>query len=144
MFNIIFKLDNFLSAQDCNYFIKHFNNNIDHTTPFRDRIVLKYKNDQIIEKLNSMITFFNFKNIDNMEIVKWPEGSVLAPHYDDGDFLTFIIILNDDFEGGESVIENIEIKPKLGDLIIFSNGLYLHEVKKITKGERFVLIAWYK
>jgi hypothetical protein len=144
MFNIILKLDNFLGAQDCNHLIEHFKNNIDKTSPFGDRIILKYKNETILEKLNSMMTFFNFKNIDNMEIVKWPEGSALPPHHDDGDFLTFIIFLNEDFDGGESVIENIKIKPKLGDLLIFSNGLYLHEIKKIKKGERFVLIAWYK
>jgi len=36
------------------------------------------------------------------------------------------------------------MKPKKGSIIIFSNGLYLHNVNKIIDKERYTLIAWYK
>ena len=79
-----------------------------------------------------------------MEIVKWPTGSKMTLHRDEGDTFSWIIYLNDDFEGGETVIDGIKIQPKIGRLVLFSNGFYEHEVKEITKGTRYTLIAWYK
>jgi len=144
MFSIISKIDNFITPQECDALIKYFKNNKKQTEHYRDTIILKYNNNKILERLNSMITFFNFKNVDNMEIVNWPEGSEMKPHYDEGDFLSFLIYLNDDFDGGETLIKDIKFKPSKGALVIFSNGLYLHEVNKIKKGNRYTLIAWYK
>ena len=144
MFNIISKVNNFLTIQECDSLINYFKKNIKHTDKYRDTIILKHKNEKILERLNNMITFFNFKNVDNMEIVSWPEGSRMKPHYDEGDFLSFLVYLNDDYLGGETIINNIKFKPNQGAIVIFSNGLYLHEVNKIEKGNRYTLIAWYK
>jgi predicted 2-oxoglutarate/Fe(II)-dependent dioxygenase YbiX len=66
-------------------------------------------------------------------------------HIDEGDTLAFILYLNDDFEGGETVFENETIiKPKKGRLLVFSNGIFLHKVNLITKGERYVIAGWFK
>jgi len=48
------------------------------------------------------------------------------------------LYLNDDFEGGELVI-NKQISPiKKGSAVLY-NGNTLHEVRPVTKGERFVI-----
>ena len=48
------------------------------------------------------------------------------------------LYLNDNFEGGELVIGN-EVSPiKKGSAVLY-NGNTLHEVRPVTKGERFVI-----
>jgi predicted 2-oxoglutarate/Fe(II)-dependent dioxygenase YbiX len=54
--------------------------------------------------------------------------------------------LNDDFEGGEFVFFNKELKYKLekGDAIMFpSNFMYPHEVMPVTQGTRYSIITWF-
>jgi predicted 2-oxoglutarate/Fe(II)-dependent dioxygenase YbiX len=61
------------------------------------------------------------------------------------DAIAFILYLNDEFDGGETVFENeTTIKPKKGRLLVFSNGIILHKVNLITKGERYALAGWFK
>jgi predicted 2-oxoglutarate/Fe(II)-dependent dioxygenase YbiX len=57
--------------------------------------------------------------------------------------LSIIGFLNDDFEGGELYINHKSIDPKRGDILIFpSCFMYPHEVKPVTKGERYSYVAW--
>lgn len=143
-FNIISKIDNFLEHKKCDELINYFNQNTQSVQKYRDTYILKYIYKPILDKLCKNIKFYDFKNVDNMEIVLWPKDSFMKPHYDEGDYLSFIVYLNDNYEGGETVINNIKIKPKKGSIVIFSNGLYLHNVNKIKNNERYTLIAWYK
>jgi|TARA_R100000988_G_scaffold4457_1_gene2999 hypothetical protein len=140
----ISRIDNFLQNKNCNELIQHFNKNISNTKKYRNTHTLKCVYEPVLNKLNKYFKIFNFKNVDNMEIVLWPKGSFMKPHYDEGDYLSFIVYLNDNYKGGETVINNITMKPKKGSIIIFSNGLYLHNVNTVTDKERYTLIAWYK
>ena len=74
----------------------------------------------------------------------WPKNSFMPLHYDTGDLLAFIIYLNDNFVGGETVINKKQIEPKTGRMIIFSNGRLEHCVNNIQEGTRYTLIGWYK
>ena len=60
--------------------------------------------------------------------------------------ISMSLLLNDDFEGGEICFrynENEMCKrPETGEAVIFSSFLS-HKVKPITKGERFVVVAWF-
>ena len=143
---LIIRCDDFINQQECREFITIFNQS--RSREFRNTFVLPYDSPKILRKLNNYFNFHNFEEMNpligsNMEIVLWPTNSWMDPHQDAGDYLSFIIYLNDDFEGGETIVDGLEIKPKGGRLMIFSNGFYLHEVKKITKGKRYTLIAWY-
>ena len=143
---IIIRYDDFISPQECQELINIFNQS--RPRWYRNTFVLSYDSPKILKKLNHYFNFHNFEEMNhlqgsNMEIVLWPTHSWMGPHQDAGDHLSFIIYLNDDFEGGETIVDGLEIKPKVGRLMIFSNGFYLHEVKKITKGKRYTLIAWY-
>ncbi len=57
--------------------------------------------------------------------------------------LSILILLNDDFEGGQFKINNEDQNIKKGQLIIFpSCFLFPHKVELITKGTRYSLVAW--
>tara|TARA_R110001592_G_scaffold357971_1_gene661924 strand:- start:2132 stop:2692 length:561 start_codon:yes stop_codon:yes gene_type:complete len=58
--------------------------------------------------------------------------------------LSLLIVLNDDYEGGEFVMfKNVEYKFKAGDLLIFpSNFLYPHRVNPVKKGTRYSVVSW--
>ena len=43
-----------------------------------------------------------------------------------------MLYLNDNFTGGSTMFEDIEIKPKPGKLIIFSNNKHLHYVSAVS------------
>jgi hypothetical protein len=82
---------------------------------------------------------------------KYETGTLMRNHVDlirrneaDGvPVLSFLGILNDDFEGGELIILGEEIKLKKGDIVIFpSTFLYPHEVKEIKKGVRYSFVTW--
>ena len=57
--------------------------------------------------------------------------------------LTMIIALNDDYEGGELVINDDPIKLKQGQIIVFpAIFLYPHKINTVTKGTRYSAISW--
>ena len=53
------------------------------------------------------------------------------------------LYLNDDFKGGELVVEGKEIIPEIGKLVIFEAGKIKHKVNKVLKGNRYTLAGWY-
>ncbi len=54
-------------------------------------------------------------------------------------FYSFLIYLNDDFEGGETAFRNIgTVKPKKGTALVFRHRLR-HEGKELISGVKYVL-----
>ncbi len=79
---------------------------------------------------------------------RYGPGQRFAPHYD-GRFtrneeehskLTFMVYLNDDFEGGETIFnrDNLSVKPRTGMALVFVHAI-LHEGSSVTKGLKYVL-----
>ena len=58
--------------------------------------------------------------------------------------LSLLGVLNEGYEGGEFFFSsNHEVKLKTGDMLVFpSNFMYPHEVKEVTKGERYTFVGW--
>ena len=57
--------------------------------------------------------------------------------------LTSLIFLNDDYEGGEFVLCGEPLEKKKGSAVVFpSNFMYPHEVKQVTKGDRYSVMTW--
>jgi len=88
---------------------------------------------------------FNIKfNLDKVEIVKRTAGSFMGNHVDKGDSLSFILYLNNNYIGGETVLENeVVITPKTGRLLVFTNGVIPHRVNEIKEGIRYVIAGWF-
>ncbi len=87
--------------------------------------------------------------LDYVGVVRWPVGTFMKPHFDKNDVhgedvFAAMLYLNDEFDGGSTVFEHLEVKPEVGKLIIFSNSKYLHHVSRVEKNERYVLSFWYK
>ena len=79
-------------------------------------------------------------------ISKYGTGPGLEDHADTGVYntnriLTVILYLNSNFSGGEIVFprQNIEFSPRQGDIVIFFSE-YIHAVKPVTHGDRYVLV----
>jgi len=57
--------------------------------------------------------------------------------------LTIIIMLNDDYEGGEFVIGDKVFEGESGAAIVFPSGfMYPHKVNTVRNGERWSCAAW--
>lgn len=58
--------------------------------------------------------------------------------------LSVVGLLNDDYEGGEFVMfkDTVVNIPKGGVLVFPSSFMYWHEVRTVTKGERFSWVSW--
>ena len=131
---------------DKNYGAKYLGGNV-------DPITLNMTDDELFSNVINSVTdlcktFESEIVLDYVGVVRWPIGTYMKPHVDDNnvhkpDIFAAMLYLNDDFEGGSTMFEDIEVKPESGKLVIFSNSQHLHYVSKVDKSERFVLSFWY-
>jgi hypothetical protein len=154
--------DNFLEDKDCDKLIKIFNDNPAHQSvyPVNNSICINLMlvNSRYISNLlnsiSSSVCHFMQSGLilDNVELVRWPTGSYMGPHKDSSDACGIFIYLNEDFEGGQTEViydndtqASITVQPKKGKALSFINGDngYVHQVKEITKGERYSIALWY-
>jgi len=94
------------------------------------------------------------RHISTLRFNRYKVGTQMQTHYDhihtlfDGKYkgipiLSFIGLLNDNYQGGELLCRKKEIKLKRGDILLFpSNFIYPHRVKEITKGIRYSFVGW--
>ena len=144
----IVEIDKFLTKEICNYCINFYENNSDHWQHFNKRQKIQLQNllnrDLEINRLylKYMKLYPNHK-LKNMEIIKWPAGEYHDWH-DDKIYYhkTTITYLNEDYEGGRTTVEDYTVKPKTGKIILF-DAETKHRVSMLTKGPRYVILAWY-
>jgi len=121
-------------------------------TPYLVKAYQEYNNkfaDLSDIRLDSLATTFS-----PIRFNRYKKGTLMRKHYDhihslfDGRYkgipvISFIGILNENYTGGELIINNQKIDSKAGDIIIFpSCFLYPHEVKEIKKGTRYSFVSW--
>lgn len=130
-------------------FLDYYKNNLNQVvTPENEYsiYVYKYKGISIIDNLNdfTFLRRIRYKNYDRLRIQEIDNtiDMVLTPHTHTPPF-SYIVFLNDDFEGGELIMGNITFKPKKGQMIYFSREEG-HYVNNVTKGSRFTLVGFTK
>ena len=119
-------------------------------TPYLVKAYFEYNEKyNTVDRLNSLATKFS-----PIRFNKYKKGTLMRKHFDhihalfDGQHkgipvISFIGILNEDYTGGELIINDQKIECNTGDIIIFpSCFLYPHEVKKIKKGTRYSFVSW--
>ena len=92
---------------------------------------------------------------DALLIMRWDEGDVLTPHYDDRNMdgtpnatswreWAGVLYLNDDFIGGEIHLPELEVqyKPRTGSFCFFPASS-LHGVRRVQKGVRYTCAQWF-
>ena len=118
-------------------------------------LVDEFINKPIIERCNSILG--HDKSIfEPLHIVKYEPGDFYKPHFDctpvNVRVYTFIIILNDNYQGGETYFPNLDKYYKLGkgDALFFHNyttnrletKLSLHGGKEVLSGEKWIANMW--
>ena len=148
--DLVFFKDNFLSKEECDYFIKKAPKlgNGDFTWGQKTVDITK---EDIVKKV---VDFFKYTlnlnlSIIQAEIQNWNISSDSDLHIHDANNRTStkfnsLIYLNDDFDGGEFFTKNgIIIKPKSGKLTLFNGSKVYHGVKKVYNKDRLTLIFWW-
>jgi prolyl 4-hydroxylase len=146
------------------------NDNLDTTTRISKQCWLD-DSSSVVDKISeraSLETGTSKKNQELLQVVRYTEGGFFTPHYDvcKGDkkfcermnsdigtrYATFLVYLNDDFEGGNTVFPKLgnSVKPKQGDAILFYNthkdGSIIddsfHGGDPVIKGSKWVCNKW--
>lgn len=143
---------NFLSDEQCNFCINFFENSNEKSifqTNYIVNLVDKPKSEDIFKIIKKKLTL-HIHNIEKncfinySQIVKYLNGNKKSEHYDfDYHPYTSIIYLNDNYKGGETVVEDKIIKPVKGKILTFPGNKLIHKVNE-TFNERYTISTWYK
>jgi prolyl 4-hydroxylase len=161
---------NFLSAEECDYILLNqefnqlrykvdsYNNSVQDENftlsygrhPTMDEIL----HIDLINKIKNAFDLESATQAETFHLAKYPDGGYLVPHHDyrpnsriDKRFATFVLWLNDDFNGGELHFPrlNLQIRPKKGCGVFFrygknaNNDIMIHESKVNTGGPKYML-----
>jgi PKHD-type hydroxylase len=161
MSNIIGNITSLLFDKDeCQSLILKYDNNLEHVTQGLDNksrnVFLKNINPNEIPELIAGLDeanreFYNFQLLPKVECYfgKYPTDCHYSAHHSDcisGENtqrkLSFSLILNADYEGGDFVFEKSVIK-KEGTLIVFPSFLP-HHVTPVTLGVRYAIFGFWR
>jgi prolyl 4-hydroxylase len=81
---------------------------------------------------------FRFYRYDPGQTFRWHRDGFFERANGERSRLTFMVYLNDDFEGGETNFERVAIRPATGMALFFVHHL-LHEGAVVTRGHKYVL-----
>ena len=78
------------------------------------------------------------EHVDNAEF-KWTNKKTKLGHSQ----VSALLFLNDEYEGGDFIVAGNTYNPTQGSALFFpSNFMYPHEVKPVTKGNRWSIATW--
>ena len=155
MKRIIHIEDGFLTKEECQHFIEYYvkhKSSIEYynvNSTFTLNILSIYKKDKIlsdvVDRVSNICKSFDSDIVlDTLQIVRWPIASSMKPHFDpSNDVFAAMVYLNDDFSGGHTCFDHLEVKPEVGKMIIFSNSQYRHYVTNVNSGIRHTLAFWF-
>jgi hypothetical protein len=138
-------INNFLTKKECENLIEKFKSLDGYFKLFQKRYIINLNHWPEEQLFTDVIKKFIRKDlkINNIEIIFWPVGEYHDWHDDTIYYdVTTITYLNEGYEGGRTIVEDIEIKPETGKYIEFDSNKK-HMVTKLISGERFVLLCWY-
>jgi len=99
-------------------------------------------NTELVDVIKKNIQINEKHYISNIHYINYGIGHKAKKHDDLSSAVrTYIILLSDNFKGGEFRIEDEFVEFKLGNILEFDSVLK-HEVSLITEGNREVLVIW--
>ena len=136
--------------------IRHLLQNTDWDIVTIDRLDLSGN----LNRLNEIVSKFSLQEFEQLQYTRYEKDDhydwhvdVHSKPYSNGMIrkLSFTILLNDEFEGGNfdiwhghPISEKSEVKSyalKKGEMIVFPSHTW-HKVNKVTKGIRKALVGW--
>ena len=164
----IFVIENFLTDEECDYYIELTKDKVFEEAKINmgdrqmmskgvrnnDRLMI-FDNNLAANLFQKAVKFLPQTYEDHwvldfnemFRIYKYSSGQRFKMHRDgsyirnenEKSFYTFLIYLNDDFEGGETEFENLfTVAPKKGSALVFYHPLR-HEGKSLISGLKYVL-----
>ncbi|WP_324678782.1 2OG-Fe(II) oxygenase [Hymenobacter sp. GOD-10R] len=163
----IFTVDDFLTKPECQEFMVlsekngyeaakvNTNSGAKVLTHIRNNNRSFYKNEELAQSLWLKVQPFVPAQLGNSKAIglnelfrfyRYQRGHQFKGHFDESyirnkfeaSYLTFMIYLNENFEGGETTFKGISIRPKQGMALLFLHNLY-HEGSEVIKGVKYVL-----
>lgn len=164
-------IENFLTDDECDYIIQQAKRSMEISTVTTDKKVdesvrksetawLK-KEDPIVRSVMERCltnTDRPLINCEQLQVLRYQPGGFYKPHQDAFEneknmrMYTFILALNDDYEGGETIFPNLgkEYKLKRGDALFFDTldnyelmtSKALHGGKPVKSGEKWICNLW--
>jgi hypothetical protein len=126
--------------------------NLKESTDIDDKYLdyLMEKILSVLENDEKMKKYIQKYQIDRyLNILRFKTGDSMKVHCDGGEGSDIkygtVLYLNDDFSGGQTYYPKfgIEVKPERGSLLVHSaSPIYLHGVKEVTSGTRYVLAGF--
>jgi len=149
---MLIEKENFISNDLCDFFIRYHNINSQYHTKHRNTSILDCEEHSLKEnfafklliKKLSMLVENSIKNtlINYSQIVKWPTGEHQDEHIDfDYHTATSVLYLNDEYEGGHTVVGDTVIKPKKGKIILRKKRQNVKEGETNLMDERAITEA---
>ena len=109
---------------------------------------------QWVTKVNEAALWdFNIDYLEPLQLTRYKEGDKYDWHQDESEWhkdkreggrirkISFTLLLNDDYEGGEFSLINQTVPLKAGQMIFFHSDDY-HAVAPVKSGERLSLVGW--
>jgi hypothetical protein len=147
---------NFLSKKECDFFIEfhdlHYGkapgSKLSSILKIIEMLPVSHQIPEFREVLSKLIVEANKHDkvfLDYADLVAWHGDGVFMEEHKDYSHqsLSSILYLNDNYEGGETMVGNKIIKPETGKVIFFTGTKIPHSVKKLTKGRRYTIPSWY-
>ena len=154
--------NSFLTNKECkfliDYFEKHYEENGKYTHKGTQTLVLPYSSPFHLRKeylrrkiRNNILSHYPNLIFNYDHIVKWPFGSSREYHYDRDPLQhgqlradwTSVCYLNEDYEGGKTMLEKLNVKPRTGRISMFNSKNIRHGVERVH-GTRYTYIAWWQ
>ena len=146
-------IKDFITDKECDELVSFYKTNISSAFSNLDDNIYHFNAVNITKKVdNFSFTKKLFKEINNLNLedngtlrIQHVDSTIKAveiPHTHTLPY-SFVVFLNDDFQGGELIFDNIKINPKKGQLIYF-NGSEGHYVNPVIEGDRYTLISFLK
>jgi prolyl 4-hydroxylase len=178
---IYYEIDDFLTYEECDEMIQmaqekglapslvysEESDNTDTSHRVSDQAWVNTGHMSLIRKVSS-ISGKPPENFEEIQVVKYEKGGFFKPHYDACDggetfckrmngnsgqrYMTCLVYLNDDFEGGETVFPKLDVKiiPKKGKALVFFNTDdkgelirdSLHGGNPVDSGTKWICNVW--
>jgi hypothetical protein len=150
---------NFLNADECEWFIRFFEENETRTERANEgsmayKVLDLYEHHRSYEVKYLLAKLTRFCPIPNsfieyFQVARRTKDNELGGHIDfDDTVYSGVVYLNDDFGEGGTFIgsgsEQTVIQPERGKILGFPGAKILHGVLPVTGGVRYVIPVWWK
>ena len=105
----------------------------------------KMWNEEIYTMVMDELSKSNFPKHKVMwlQMTEYKDGRWLRRHVDSVKNKTSIILLSNEFVGGDTYINDKVVNLEKGDGVVFDGGYQYHEIKSVTEGTRYALNFWF-